>query len=392
MTDLASALDAALAAAVTGEARVAGVAAAVTNRSSILFEGARGVRSVDSAEPMSPDTVVALYSCSKPVGATAALMLHDDGVLDLDAPARTYLPELGELGVLDGYHVDGSPRLRRPRRELTTRMLLLHTGGFGYEYFNADMAELRRVLGTPSVLTGQRRSVATPLLFDPGDRWEYGPGIDWAGLVVEAITGRRLGEVLAERLFVPLGMTSTRFGLTPAMAGRLADVHARARDGGFATRRFAPAADPEADLAGQGLFSTVADYVRFLRMWLDDGRAPDGSAILRPETVEMAARNGLGDPRVHTQPDLVPQVSGLADSFPGLSRSWGLSFMIEDEDRPTGRRAGSLSWAGAGNVYFWIDRRTGVAGIWAAQHLPFFDPPVIAAVAEFETAVYAHVR
>ena len=159
-----------------------------------------------SDDPMSDDTVFAILSTSKAIGGTAVMQCVEEGLLDLDAPAKDYTPEIGELQVLDGFDAEGNPQLRPPKRDITTRMLMLHTVGFGYDIFNESYNRLAEEHGQPSILTGSRASMTTPLLFDPGDKWEYGTNIDWACQVVEVIRGKRLGEVLRERVFAPLGM------------------------------------------------------------------------------------------------------------------------------------------------------------------------------------------
>ena len=177
---------------------------------------------------MTTDSVFAIFSTTKAITGTAALQLVEEGRLDLDAPAKNYAPEIGKLQVLDGFDAAGKPQLRPPKRDVTTRMLLLHTAGFGYDFFNERYNRLAQEHGQPSVITASKAALATPLLFDPGDDWEYGSNIDWAGQVVEGITGKRLGQVMQERIFAPLGMTSTAFTLTPDMRARLAR-HAPAR-------------------------------------------------------------------------------------------------------------------------------------------------------------------
>lgn len=293
--------------------------------------------------------------------------------------------------MLDGFADDGSPRLRPPKRDITTRMLLLHTAGFGYDFFNEHYNRLATEHGQPSVTTCSRAALATPLLFDPGEQWEYGSSLDWAGLVVEGITGRRLGEVMAERVFEPLAMTDTSFTLTPQLRSRLAKVHTRGDDGSLTPLDFEWPAEPELHMGGQGLYSTVLDYARFLRMWLNDGAGP-GGRVLQESTVAMAERNGLGELKVKGLPGVIPSLSNHAEFFPGLSKSWALTFMVNDEDAPTGRPAGSLAWAGLGNLYYWIDRRNGIAGFWATQILPFVDTTSVQGYYDLETAVYRSLR
>lgn len=380
--------DAILTRAVDGTPGVPGVAAVATGRHGNLYVGAAGKRTLGRADFMTPDSLCAIFSTTKAITGTAVLQLVERGLLDLDAPASIYVPALGKLQVLEGFADDGQPRLRAPQRAITTRMLLLHTAGFGYDFFNAHYQRLAAEHGQPSVITATRAALETPLLFDPGEQWEYGSNIDWAGLVVENITGRRLDEVFAERIFAPLEMHDSAFMLTADMRERLATLHQRDAAG-----QLTPLDDfilpqaPEVFMGGHGLYSTALDYAKFIRMWLNDGEGP-GGWVLKPETVRMAAANGLGGLKVKGLPGIIPQLSNPAEFFPGMAKSWGLTFMINDTDAPTGRPAGSLAWAGLANLYYWIDRKNGIGGFWATQILPFADPPSLNGYLEFETAVY----
>ena len=385
---LKTAADAILHRMVSDTPRVPGVVAMATNLRANTYEGAAGQRLFGQPGDMKLDTVFAIFSTTKAITGTAILQLVEDGKLDLDAPAKTYAPEIGRAQVLEGFDADGKPRLRAPRRDVTTRMLLLHTAGFGYDFFNETYNRLAQEHGQPSVVTASRASLASPLLFDPGERWEYGSNIDWAGQVVEAVTGKRLGEVMAERIFTPLGMTSTAFTITPAMRPRLARMHQREADGALTPLPdFELPQEPEVHMGGHGLYATVGDYCRFIRMWLNDGAGEHGR-VLKPETVRMAEQNGLGEKKIKMLPGVIAQLSNDAEFFPGLSKSWALTFMVNDEAAPTGRPAGALGWAGLANLFYWIDRRNGVGGFWATQILPFADPTSFGGYMEFETAVY----
>jgi methyl acetate hydrolase len=389
--DLKGSADSILQRVVSGDAPVAGVAAIATDRDASIYEGSAGVRTLGSDAPFETDTVCAIFSTTKAVAGTVALMLVQEGSLDLDAPASQYVPAIGELQVIDGFAEDGSPRLRAPKRAITTRMLLTHTAGFGYDFFNPTYFRLAQEHGQPSVITASLASISTPLLFDPGERWEYGSNIDWAGQVIEGVTGQRLGEAMRERIFEPLGMTSTAFTMTEDMRARLASIHQRTEDGSITPLDLVLPQDPEIHMAGHGLYSTAEDYMKFIRLWLNDGAGPDGR-LLDPQTVEMAARNHLGDTKVTALPGVIPALSNDAEFFPGMPKSWALTFMINDEDAPTGRPAGSLAWAGLANLYYWIDRDNGVGGFWATQLFPFADPTSVGGYLDFETAVYQSLR
>jgi methyl acetate hydrolase len=270
-------------------------------------------------------------------------------------------------------------------------MLMLHTAGFGYDFFNELYNRLATEKGQPSVITASKKALMTPLLFDPCERWEYGSNIDWCGQVVEAITGKRLGDVFKERIFAPLGMNETSFMLTPATRKRLAGMHQRNADGSLTPLDFELPAEPEVHMGGHGLHATVGDYMRFIRMWLNDGKGDNGR-VLKPETVRMAEKNGLGDKKITMLPGVIPSLSNDAEFFPGLSKSWAYTFMVNDEEAPTGRPAGALGWAGLPNLFYWIDRLNGFGGFWATQILPFGDPPSFGGYVDFETAFYNSLR
>lgn len=362
---------------------VPGVVAMVTDRNGNLYEGAAGLRRLDRPNPMTTDSVFALFSTTKAITSTAALQLVEAGKLDLDAPAACYAPEIGQLQVIDGFEADGEPRLRAPKRQITAKDLLLHRAGFGYDFFNETYKRLAEEKDQPSIITASKAALMTPLLFDPGEKWEYGSNIDWLGQVIEGITGERLGAVFQKRIFEPLGMTGTGFELTDAMRARLAGMHQRGADGTLEAIDFELPADPEVHMGGHGLYGTVGDYMRFIRMWLNDGRGDHGQ-VLRPETVAMAEQNHLGDLKVTPLPGVISTLSNDADFFPGQSKSWSYGFMVNDEDAPTGRPAGALGWAGLANLFYWIDRKNGLGGFWATQILPFGDPASFGSYLSFE--------
>ncbi|MGO4201485.1 serine hydrolase domain-containing protein [Rhodococcus sp. TAF43] len=371
-----------------GAGQVPGVVAMLTDRNGTVFEGAAGLRSVGGTQqPMTLDTVFAMFSTTKAITGTAVLQCVEEGLVDLDAPAARYLPEIGKLQVIDGFDASGAPVLRAPRREITTRMLLLHTAGLGYSFFDETYHRLAVEHGQPSIITGTRASLETPLLFEPGERWQYGSNIDWAGLVVEAVRGERLGDVMAERIFAPLGMADTAFTMTPEMERRRATVHQRGADGTLEPLDLVLPQDPEVHMGGHGLYSTAGDYTKFLRMWLGDGAGEHGR-VLSPDAVRQAVLNGLDGQQVTMLPGVEPELSHDAEFFPGRRKSWAYTFMVNDEDAPTGRPAGSLGWAGLANLYYWIDRRSGIAGFWATQILPFVDPASIGGYLDFETITY----
>lgn len=390
-TNFSAAADAILDGVVTSNPRVPGVVAMVTDRHRNIYEGAAGKRRLDQPADMTADSVFAIFSTTKAITGTAILQLVEEGKLDLDAPAKVYAPDIGKLQVIEGFDDKGEPVLRAPKRDITTRMLMVHSAGLGYDFINHTYNRLAQEKGQPSVITASKASLMTPLLFDPGERWEYGTNMDWCGQIVEAITGRRLGDVFKTRIFEPLGIQDTTFELTDAMRRKLAGIHARNADGSLTPMDFELPANPEIHMGGHGLYGTIGDYMRFIRMWLNDGVGEHGR-VLKAETVRMAEKNHLGNNKVTAITGVITSLANDAEFFPGQSKSWALSFMINDEQAPTGRPAGALGWAGLANLFYWIDRQNGFGGYWATQILPFGDPTSFIGYINFETAFYESLR
>ncbi|WP_347958136.1 serine hydrolase domain-containing protein [Gordonia aichiensis] len=377
--------DATLDSAVAGDQGVPGVVAMVTDRDSTVYSNAAGRRN-SNGDAITTDDVFALFSTTKAITATAALQLVEENRLDLDRPAGDYVPELNELQVLERIGSSG-PVLRPPRSQVTTRQLLTHTAGFGYDFFDDNYRELADSYGQPSVITATKEALTTPLLFDPGQRWQYGSNIDWVGQVIERITGQRLGEVFATRIFEPLGIEAMSFELNDNHRNRLAQMHARNADGSLTPMDFELPSPPDVHMGGHGLYGTVSDYMKFIRMWLNDGLGEHGR-VLKPETVQNAVQNHTGPLPVTALPGVIPELSNDAEFFPGVSKSWSLPFMLNNEEAPTGRPAGGLGWAGLANLFYWIDRENGYGGFWATQILPFGDATSFGRYLDFESAFY----
>jgi methyl acetate hydrolase len=366
---------------------VPGVAALVTDRDGVIHQSSFGERVLGGGVPFSLDTVFFIASMTKAITGVAAMQMVEQGKLSLDAPASEILPELGKLQVLAGFDGNCAPLYRAPASPVTLRHLLTHTSGFGYDTWHRPMKWYAETTGIISRTTGKRVAYNLPLMFDPGTRWEYGISIDWAGMMVEAVSGKRLGDYFAENIFGPLGMTSTGFRITDDMEARRATVHQREESGLVPLPGFRIVQNPEVEGGGGGIYSTVGDYGAFTRMILNKGMG-NGNRLLKAETVEMMSVNQMGDCRVVELKTYDPKRSLDAEFFPGVPKTWGLTFMINEEDAPTGRPAGSLAWAGLANSYFWIDPKNGIAGVYATQILPFVDKKSLPLYLDFETAVY----
>lgn len=366
---------------------VPGVVAMVTDRDATLYEGAFGERAFGQGPAMTVDSVGWIASMTKALTSAAALQLVEQGHLDLEAPAADVLPALGAVEVLEGFDDCDNPITRPPKREVTLRHLLTHTAGFGYEFWSEDVGRVHAALSLPGLLEARDASLDTPLLFDPGERWEYGINIDWAGKMIEAASGKTLGAYLRENLFEPLGMTDTAFSISPSMRDRLAKVHQRVEDGGLIATDLELSPEPEYEAGGGGLYGTMGDYLKFVRMILNEGIGEAGQ-VLQPETVRQMSCNQIGALRVGSLTSQTPGISNDVELFPGVPKTWSLGFQINEGALPTGRPAGGLMWAGIANSYYWIDPSNGLGGVYMTQVLPFADREALSCYLAFETAVY----
>ena len=359
----------------------------VTDRQGSLYEGAFGKRALGQDAPMTLDTVGLIASMTKALTSTAALQLLERGRLDLDGPAAQWLPELGQIQVLEGFDAAGQPRTRPPKRPITLRHLLTHTAGFSYEFLSEEIQKFQAAQGLKGVFSCELAELRTPLLFDPGERWQYGINIDWVGRVVEAISGQKLGVYLAQEVLGPLGMSDTAFRMTPQMRSRKATIHQRGEDGKLVPTDFEVPQEPQFEMGGGGLYSTAGDYLKFLRMILNRGQA--GSAqLLKPETVELMSSNQMGALEVLPLRSVDKTLTNDLVLPPEVPHKWGLAYMINTKALPTGRPAGSLMWAGLTNCYYWIDPSSGIGGVFLTQILPFADVKAMPLFFAFEYTVY----
>ncbi|MFY9138439.1 serine hydrolase domain-containing protein [Zwartia sp.] len=377
---------------VIASGRIPGVAAAVTSLEETLYEGAFGVRAQGLETQMTPDTVMWIASMTKPLVGAAAMQLVEQGKLSLDDPIAHVLPEINAIQVVTGWDALGQPMLRPPKTPITLRHLMTHTAGFTSDIWSENSARFLKLNKLPRAGSGRRDALNIPLSFDPGERWEYGINIDWIGLAISAVTGMRLGEYLQKNITGPLAMHSTGFEITPSMRARLAKVHLRNHDDqSLSLLDFEVPQHAEVDPGGGGMYSTASDYLRFTRMMLNHGRV-NGQQILKPETVALMSKNAMGPLRVKMLSTINTNMSLDAEFFPGVEKTWGLTFMINEAPAPTGRSTGSLAWAGLPNAYFWIDPVRKIAGVLMMQILPFVDTSAIKLFTDFETAVYQSLQ
>jgi len=364
-----------------------GIIAVAATGKGTLYEGAFGKRELGKDAPMTLDTVVWIASMTKAITSTAAMQLVERGKLNLESPASEVVSDLAAVKVLEGFDADGKPRLRAPRRAITLKHLMTHTAGFGYDLWDPALVKYQAATDTPGIGSCKNKALTTPLMFDPGDRWEYGISIDWVGKMVETTSGKKLDQYFQENIFGPLGMKDTSFKLSPSQRERLAKVHQRDEKGTLAPIDFGMPEEPEFLMGGGGLYGTATDYLTFAQMIMRGGTFK-GAQVLRPETVALMSQNHIGAIEIGPLKTAIPPLSNDVELFPGMAKHWGLSFLINTQPTPSGRSAGSLAWAGLANTYFWIDRSRQVCGVFLSQVLPFWDRTAIDLLGKFETEVY----
>lgn len=328
------------------------------------------------------DAIFAIASMTKPVTSVAVMQLVEAGRVRLDEPASTYLPALSRVRVLGGGIV------RPPKTPVTIRHLLTHTSGFGYEFSNRELFDLVSKKALPSLMAGGDGFLDAPLVADPGEQWEYGISTDWLGRLVERVSGQTLEAYFHDRIFGPLGMTDSFFVVPPEKQPRVVPQFQRAPDG---TLVEVPRQPQKSDLffsGGGGLFSTAPDYMRFVRALLAGGQL-DGRRILSEATVAMMGKNQIGDETVRPLPSMIPQFVADRASLPGALDKFGFGFAINSGVAGTARGVNTMSWAGAFNTFFWIDREKQIGAVLFTQMLPFLDPDVKQVLEDFDRAVYA---
>jgi methyl acetate hydrolase len=366
-------------------AKLPGVVAVVATVDDLLYETALGVRDVDSGAPMTIDTIFGIASMTKTVTAIAVLQLAESGLLSLDQPTGDILPAFDDLPVLSGFS-GGTPITRPPTRRATVRDLLANVSGLGYDTWNKDLWCYHSITGIPNISAGSRRTFAIPLIADPGTRFSYGTGFDWAGLIVEQVAGQTLDSYFRDRITGPLGMPDTDVQMSPEQRARAAAVHVPGPDGGWTVQAPAQQSSPEFYAGGHCLSSTPADYLRLQRALLSGG-ALDGIRILSPVSVREMLSNQIGSLSPESAETCNAALSeGLR--FPPHNK-WGLGVAVTQVGEDGLRSCGSAGWAGVFNTLYWLDPVKGVTAALYAQTLPFLDSAIFQVYTDFERALYA---
>ncbi|PSK50382.1 hypothetical protein B9Z65_326 [Elsinoe australis] len=383
------------------------VFAAIDRNGETITANASGHKSLNSDKPMDLDTIFWIASCTKLLATIACLQLVEQGKLKLDDPKHLYqhVPEIEKLQVLQDDHT-----LKPREKDITLRMLLSHTAGFGYEFFNEKLRDYHRPVGVDAFDGDIDSILTTPLVNQPGSRWEYGTNIDWAGIYAERVTGTPLNDLLQTNIFQPLGLQNINMFPTQSMKQNLASMHQRwpgttaLHERDHPWRKPLLSNTPEArklvlNSGGAGCYAKPTEYIQVLAALLNDGKHPkNGAQILKKETVDMMFENQIPEfPDFARQeikaakPEWTNQLPELYPQERNPPQGWGLSFHLLMTPGPTGRGANSVNWAGIANLFYWIDREKGVAGMIAGQVLPFGDPNVLGAWGQCEATIYQNL-
>ena len=353
-----------------------GIAEIVVNREGVLYEGASGLNT---------DAIFNIASMTKPVTSVAIMMLAEQDKLKIDDPVSKYLDGYDKLQVISKFNAaDATYETRPAKTVMTIKHLLSHTSGIGYSFTSPIEYAL--------VNKTKKNEWELPLLDDPGTKFNYSASTRVLGLIVEKVTGSQLEPWYQEHIFKPLGMNDTSYAVPAGKQARLARQYTRYTGKVEPLPAAAVPSTPSAPYRGDGgLYSTIEDYSRFVRMLLNGGTL--GSAkILSPESVKLMAQNAIGSIFVQTQPDADKQRTKPFPLGAGKDK-FGLGFQIAANDPAIKgfRSPGSMSWAGIFNTEFWVDPVRHVGGVHMMQLLPFYDDGAIRALRGFEETVYKYL-
>ena len=362
------------------------VVAMVADGRSTLYSGALGKRDSVSNVAVDSKSLFSIMSMTKAITTTAVMQLVERGKLKLDEPAARILPELAKLQVIAGFDASGKPILQPAKTPVTLRHLLTHTSGFSYDTWNEKLyryAQFTKTLNADSITYPP-----SPLVFEPGTGWQYGTSMDWAGRMLNVVTGKSLEQYFQANILQPLEMHDTSYFIPPEKFDRLVGSYTRNPDGTMAPWPRVKPAPPVRPTGGGGLYSTATDYMRFLQMILGKGSL-GGLRILSPESVAQMSRNQIGELSAGKMLSFDHGDSADVDLHPEAEDKWGFGFLINPVAFKGGRSAGSLAWAGSKNTFYWIDPQRNLAAVILMHFVPFVDPAALGMLGDFERSVYA---
>jgi len=361
---------------------VPGAVVLITGPDRVLYHEAFGKMSTATALEMKKDTIFNIASMTKAVTSVGVMMLVEEGKLGLDDEVSKYLPQFKAPQVLSKVDVAAGTYETRPAtRPITIRQLLTHTSGIGYSWSDPGLALVQKKTGAADL--------DLPLVNEPGAQWTYGASTRVLGMVIEKISGLTIDKYLEARILGPLGMKDTTYAVPSSKTARV--VSRNQRTDGKIVEIPNPDPIPPTIRGDGGLYSTAADYGRFVQMILNQGQL-GGVRILKEQTVREMSRNQTGNVKVRLQPTAEPLRSKPYPLGAGED-VWGLGFQIAAPAKPAAnmRRPGSMNWAGINNTFYWIDPEKQIGVVVLMQILPFYDDAAIKILQGVEERVYQHV-
>jgi Beta-lactamase class C and other penicillin binding proteins len=350
---------------------IAGVSALIYEKNQEVYFNAFGYANREENIPMDRNTIVRIYSMTKPITGVALMTLYENGAFQLDDPLSKYLPEFADMKVATGVNEKGELLLEPARRPITIRDITRHTAGFA----NPDSTVLGEMVRKANLMNNSltlsemaKKLAALPLAFHPGDQWSYGISVDVQAYLVEKLSGKPFDQYLQETIFNPLQMTNTRYAVPDSDTTRFAALYYRSDDGVLSQVSWDRASefhrkDWPLKPGGWGLTSTLDDYMKFARMLVNKGQLND-VRILKPETVELMATNHLSD--TITERMWLPSKGQVG---------FGIDFAVRTKEPADGEEnngvVGEFFWDGAASTLFWVDPKNELAAVLFTQLMPF---------------------
>jgi CubicO group peptidase (beta-lactamase class C family) len=352
----------------------------------------------ENAKPIQLDTVMWVASCTKLMTSICALKLVEQGTLTLDDPVYNHIPELKGFKILKTFDDSGKPVEVEHTKPITLRTLLTHTSGLTYDAMHPKLLAWVAYHGTePNAGPTLLQRFDAPLTFEPGESWMYGSSLDYVGLLIERVTGLTLEEHMRQKLWEPLGIKDMTFQIKsrPDMKAKMADMSVRDGESGkvkYSKERMSYQ-EPDGEevqecFGGQGVFTSAEEYIKILQAVLT---TDEDEKLLKKETTKDFFTPQLGEVPSATLNGML-QDNMINNAMGGTSKNtkkdWGLGGLLLLDDQPDGKAAGTMIWGGLPNLVWWVDRKTGLCGLYAGQVVPTGDDKCAALDRKFEAAMY----
>ena len=365
---------------------IAGVSALIFEKDKEVYFNAFGYADREAKKEMDRNIIVQIYSMTKPITGVALMTLYEDGKFDLDDPVAKYAPEFADIKVYAGEDASGQPILEEPNRPMTIRDLTRHTAGFGAANDTplGKMIAEADALNRENTLTQMAEKMGkTPLLFHPGEQWQYGPCVDVQAFMVERISGQPYGEYVREYVLDPLKMKQTRYFIPEGDRDHFAALYRRKGEEDLERDSITYSNYLEKwpmTRGGSGLTATIDNYMRFARMLVKEGTS-DSVTILKPETVKLMATDQLADSI--TERHFLPSKGQVG---------FGIDFAVRvappaDNEENNGV-VGEFFWDGAASTLFWVDPVNELTAVLFVQLMPYDG---IGLHKSFRDAVYGNI-